>query len=46
MNENVKSKKEMLEKRVKELQNIRETLVLCLNFIDRVEEQHKKEKPS
>ena len=46
MNENVKSKKEMLEKRVKELQNIRETLVLTLGFLDRVEEQYKKEKPS
>ena len=46
MSENVKNKKEILEKRVKELQNIRETLVLTLGFIDRLEEQHKKEKPS
>ena len=46
MSENVKNKKEILEKRVKELQNIRETLVLTLGFIDRLEEQQKKEKPS
>ncbi len=46
MSENVKNKKEILEKRVKELQNIRETLALTLGFIDRLEEQQKKEKPS
>ena len=37
-------RKELLEKKVKELQEIRETLVLTLGFIDRVEGKYKKEK--
>ena len=47
MTENVKNKRrKLLEQKVKELQEIRETLVLTLGFIDQVEEKYKKENPS
>lgn len=47
MTENVKNnRRKLLEQKVKELQEIRETLVLTLGFIDRVEEKYKKENPS
>jgi hypothetical protein len=47
MTENVKNnRRKLLEQKVKELQEIRETLVLTLGFIDQVEEKYKKENPS
>ena len=47
MTENVKNnRKKLLEQKVKELQEIRETLVLTLGFIDRVDEKYQKEKSS
>jgi hypothetical protein len=47
MTENVKNnRKKLLEQKAKELQDIRETLVLTLGFIDQVEEKYQKEKSS